>query len=289
MGRRRKSAFGLSAARNNRTFIQYIDRLTELAMSSFEWRNVPETIDIRFLEKTLLMHGQAVFFYDPALEYLCLPVTLEGALDVYENPTGRRAYASNGYNARLTQSDSVIIYNNMLRRPSYADLEDFALRLYNLDRIIDVNANAQKTPVLISATEQQRLTMLNLYQQYDGNQPYIFGDKNLYADGGISCIKTDAPYVADKIYELKTRYWNEALTYLGISNVAMQKKERMISDEVQRSQGGTIASRFSRTQARQSAVDTINEMFDLDIEVEFREDFNMETTMLWERFGDTDE
>jgi hypothetical protein len=147
----------------------------------------------------------------------------------------------------------------------------FARRLSNLDRIIDVNANAQKTPVLIRASEKQRLTMMNLYKEYDGNAPFIFGDKNLDLND-LSVLKTDAPYVADKIYTLKTQIWNEALTYLGISNVNITKKERLITDEVQRNQGGTIASRYSGLDARKQAADKINKMFGSNIEVEYRED-----------------
>ena len=152
------------------------------------------------------------------------------------------------------------------------EVEMFAKRLYNLDRAIDVNANAQKTPVLIQCSEQERLTMKNLYMQYDGNTPFIFGDKNLNAKG-LTVLKTDAPYVADKLYQLKTQIWNEALTYLGISNTNVTKKERMISDEVIRNQGGTIASRHSRLESRREAVAKINKMFGLNIEVNYREDY----------------
>jgi hypothetical protein len=152
------------------------------------------------------------------------------------------------------------------------DIEMFARRLYNLDRAIDVNANAQKTPVLIQCEEQQRLTMKNLYKEYDGNSPVIYGDKNLNPKG-LAVLKTDAPYVADKLYSLKTQIWNEALTYLGISNLNVQKKERLVSDEVVRSMGGTIASRYSRLQSRREAVEKINAMFGTEIEVNYRDDF----------------
>ena len=108
--------------------------------------------------------------------------------------------------------------------------------------------------------------------QYDGNEPFIFGDKSLNTNG-LKVLKTDAPYVADKLYELKVQYWNEALTYLGISNVNVMKKERMIQDEVQRNQGGTIASRYSRLEARREACKAINNMFDLDIWCDYREDY----------------
>ena len=264
--------FNDSLQLNNRTYLQYYDRLKELAISRFEWKNLPDTVDARYLELTLFEKGCAVYFKDEIIGYLALECITTGRFDVYGYPILRRAYSGyNNYQKLLKPSNSVIIYNNYLRTNGTLDIKMFARRLANLDRIIDVNANAQKTPVLIRASEKQRLTMMNLYKEYDGNAPFIFGDKNLDLND-LSVLKTDAPYVADKIYTLKTQIWNEALTYLGISNVNITKKERLITDEVQRNQGGTIASRYSGLDARKQAADKINKMFGGNVEVEYRED-----------------
>lgn len=273
MGRRRKTNFEESLAMNDYTYIQYAYRLMELSISMFEWKNLPEGIDERFLEMVLFTDGQAVFFKDDELgNYLALQCLINGKLNVYRIPIRRRAFAVNGYRKQLTDKDSVIIFNNMLHTNSWLDVKMFAKRLYNLDRIIDVNANAQKTPILIKGNETQRLTLTNLYKEYDGNAPVIFADKSLDMNA-LQVLSTQAPYVADKIYQLKTQIWNEALTYLGISNVSFQKRERMVSDEVTRSQGGTVASRYSRLNARRQACEQINKMFGLNIECDFREDY----------------
>lgn len=277
MGRRKRNkntGFDESFDLNQATYIQYHNRLTELAISMFEWKNLPPTIDERFLELTLFSDGMAVFFKDDVLGYLCLQCMIGGNLDVYRVPIYRKAYATNGYNNALNETNSVIIFNNMLRTNSMLDVQMFSQRLANLDRAIDVNANAQKTPVLIQCDENQRLTMKNLYMQYDGNEPFIFGDKSLNTNA-LKVLKTDAPYVADKLYQLKVQYWNEALTYLGISNVNVQKKERMLQDEVQRNQGGVIASRYPRLEARRQACEKINEMFGTNISVDYREDYQI--------------
>lgn len=279
MGRNRGhnslTEFEDSLLMNNRTYLQYVHRLTELAISMFEWKNLPETVDARYLELHLFENGCMVYFNDDVIGDLCLDCIVSGRLDVYGYPLIRRAYSSyNNYQKMLKNSNSVIIYNNMLHTNSVLDVKMFARRLYNLDRIIDVNANAQKTPVLIRASEKQRLTMMNLYKQFDGNEPFIFGDKNLDMND-LSVLKTDAPFVSDKIYQLKTQIWNEALTYLGISNININKKERLITDEVTRNQGGTIASRYSRLESRRMAVEKINDMFGTNIEVNYREDFQM--------------
>lgn len=273
MGRRKRDReFWESADLNNASYIQYYDRLTELSISMFEWRNLPDSVDPRFLELTLFAKGMAVFFKDEVEGFLALQCAISGPLNVYRIPTRRRAYAVNGYNRELDESNSVIIYNNMLHKNSMLDVRMFARELYNLDRAISVNANAQKTPVLIRCSENERLTVENLYMDYDGNKPVIYGDKGLNPNT-LSVLKTDAPYVADKLYTLKTQKWNEALTYLGISNVNITKRERLITDEVTRNQGGTIASRYSRLQSRRMACEQINKMFGLNIQCDYREDF----------------
>lgn len=274
MGKKNKDRlFWESACLNNATYQQYYNRLVELSTVMFEWKNMPATIDTRFLELTLFAKGQAVFFKDDALGYLALPVATNGKWNVYNVPTSRRAYASNGYNVTLDESNSVIIFNNYTHTNSKLDVEMFSRRLYNMDRAIDININAQKTPIMIQCTEQQKLTMQNLYMKYDGNQPFIFGTSDLDIKG-FQVLKTDAPFVADKIRQEKTQTWNEALTYLGISNTNVTKKERLISDEVIRSQGGTIASRYSRLEMRRNACREINRMFpELNVWCDYRDDF----------------
>lgn len=270
---RKHDIFDESMILNNLTYRQYLNRLTELAISMFEWKNLPKTVDARYLELHLFETGCMVYFKDEVIGDLCLDCIVNGRLDVYGNPLLRRAYSGyNNYQKLLKYNNSVIIWNNYLHSNSILDVEMFARRLYNIDRIIDINANAQKTPVLVLGNEKQRLTLLNLYKEYDGNAPFIFGDKNLDINA-LKALSTNAPYVCDKLYQLKTQIWNEALTYLGISNINIQKKERLITDEVTRNQGGTIASRYSRLETRRQAVEKINEMFGTNIKVNYREDF----------------
>lgn len=272
MSKRKNRQFWESGILNNATFRQYYHRLVELSISMFEWKNLPDTVDPRFLELTLFTDGQAVFFEDEVMGYLCLQNILGSQFDVYRIPVDRRAYAVNGYQKRLDNTDSVIIWNNYLHTNSMLDVQMFSKRLYNLDRAIDVNANAQKTPILLLCDESERLSLENIYMQYNGNMPVIKAQKSINPNA-FTVLNTDAPYVADKLYQLKTQIWNEALTYLGISNINITKKERLITDEVTRNQGGTIASRHSRLQSRREACKKINDMFGLDIWCDYREDF----------------
>lgn len=261
----------LAAIQNIRTYDYYFMRLSNIAVSIFEWKNLPETVDARFLEMSIFRNGMCLFFEDPVIGYLALPCAIGGKLNVYNIPTMRRAFAANGYYAMRDESNSVIIYHNYFHDVPTWDVEMFAQRLAEYQRTIDVNVGAQKTPVLLACDDDQKASVENAYLSYSGNTPVIVANKAMNPNM-ITVLKTDAPFVADAIEELRVMVWNDAMSYLGVSNVNVTKKERLITDEVQRNMGGVLASRNSPLQMRRQAADEINKMFNLNIEVDYRED-----------------
>lgn len=285
-----------SAIENNITYIDYYTRLKELALNVFEWHNLPDTIDERFLELTLYEMGYCLYFNDENIGNLALTCTIGGELSVYRIPVFRNAYSVNGYYKECTSKDSVLIFNNYLHTPTDLTIRLYAKRLYEIQRTIDVNVVSQKTPILILTDEKERLTMKNVYMQYDGNQPVIYGS-NSFDPSRMQVLKTDAPYVSDKLIILLHQVWNEALTFLGIENSNADKRERLVSDEVSANYGHIEAQRNVMLNARKQACDKINRMFGTDISVSFRS--NMKTlvngnmvekeTLIEETDGEPDE
>lgn len=255
---------------NDWTFIQYYNRLVDLCISQFEWINLPPTCDRRFLELTLMADGMAVFFRDEIMGYLALQCMISGPLDVYRIPILRRAYASNGYQMPLDNLNSVLIFNNSLRTNSQLDIEMYAWRLYEVQRAIDINIKLQKTPKIIKCSENQRLTIINLFKQYDGNYPFIFGDKTLDLKG-LESLDIAAPYVADKLMVIKQQIWDEAMTYLGIANTNTSKRERLNTSEISVGMGDVEAQRYTRLMEREAACERINDMFGLKVEVKYKQ------------------
>lgn len=273
--KKKDKPFWESVKHNDDAFKHYYWQLLDIAISCFKWSGLPETVDPRFMELTIMTEGKAVFFKDEALGYLALQCAANGPFDVYRIPINRRAYAVNGYSNDLTDKDSVLIYNNMMRTVLTPDIEWYARRIADIDSAIDINAKAQKTPILIECDEDGLKTMQDVYMKYSGNMPVIFGKKSAKLNKSLNVLKTDAPYVADRLEDLKTQLWNEAMTFLGVSNVNVVKKERLVSDEVRRNLGGTYASRQSRLKARQEACEKINSMFGLNVWCEFNDDINV--------------
>lgn len=262
-----------SAELNNLTYQDYYFRLRSVALNRFKWEGLPDTVDERFLERSLFERGYILFFKDPVMGYLTLNANLGGEFNVYDIPVTRRAYASNGkYNHTCSEKDSVIIWNNYNHLSDVMTTNLFAYRLSELQRTTDVNIIGQKVPKIITANEQQRLTMRQLYMQWDGNEPFIFGDKGMMGDIGVDVLDTTAPYVADKLEVQKHNYINEYLTYLGIENQNADKKERLVASESGATFGMVSVCRNAYLNAREQACEEINRMFGLNVSVKFKED-----------------
>ena len=256
---------------NDLVYIDYYTRLKEYAINTFQWINLPDTVDARYLELMLCERGKVCFFQDELVGFMALPVNEYGNLNVYNYPTEHQIYAVNGYNKNRTIEDSVVIYNNYLRLPTVLTLSLYAERLSKIQRTIDVNIGACKTPYIIVATENQRLALENAFNQIDENKPALFFTNEMNLDN-IKALDLKTPYVSDKLTLLKHDVWNEAMTFLGIENSNTDKKERMITDEVNSNDGQIEASRFNMLDARLEACEKINKMFGLNISCKFRND-----------------
>lgn len=233
---------------NDQTFFDYLERFKKVALSIFEWVNLPKSMNAMWLEKCLYYDGQASLLKDKSYGFINTKCCSNGVLNIYGLPTSLNCYSFEYQTNRklytglidgLTEAqkyqrefyEAILVQNNWDRLPTAGSMELFALRLYEAERTADVNIKAQKTPILLLVNDKQRMTMEQLYSKYDGNQPFIFGDKDNLSDTQLKAIKTDAPFIADKIINYKKEIWNEALTFLGINNIMVDKKERLITDE----------------------------------------------------------
>lgn len=254
---------------NNLIFYHFYDILKEMAINRFKWINLPETMDARFIELNLFEKGYCLFFKDEILGYLSLPCTIGGELDVYNIPIQRVAFANNGYQLPRDKSNSVIVFNNYLHTPSENMCRIYARKLYQISRAIDINVNAQKTPVIALMDKNLELTMRNLIEQYDGNSPFVLASKELDLNTIFKSLDTHAPYVADKLQLQLHQTLNEYLTFMGVNNANMDKRERLVANEVNANNESVNIFRNVNLQARKEACEKFNRMFGADIDVEY--------------------
>ena len=247
------------------TYNFYHDYLCLLLIHRFKWDNLPKTMNRRFLETQLLNRGSISVFEHEVGGMLCLPYSQMGLLNVYGEPLNWRIHSANGrFFTQRNASNSVIMWDNFLRNVNTPYIHNFAQRLADIDTSVQVNMKAQKTPILILCDESQRLSVVNMYEQYEGNRPVIQGTKGLDLID-FKVLKTDAPYVADKLLLDKQKIWQEIITFFGFNNANSDKKERLVSDEVNANNGIVSAGLAFGLDARKDATERINDMFSLDI------------------------
>lgn len=264
--------------KNNLVFQDFYSRLKMISLSIFKWENLPDTCNARFLEDCLFKYGKAVFVNDSAMGFLNLKVTPADTLNVYNEPLAYTAYSVN-YNKIYDRDDCVIIRNNPLEKSTDSTMMLFAERLTKIERSLEVNINAQKTPVLIRCDDKTKHSLEAVYQQYEGNSPVIYASKSL-TDKPLEVLNTSAPFVSDKLREEKRSVWNEALEFLGINtNPSDKKKERLISVEVEANNEQIDIQALTMLSMRQQACDEINEKYGLDVTVSLRVE---ELKSLWD-------
>ena len=245
--RRRKTTpnqkFKDSLYLNDETYMDYLNRFRRIALSMFEWVNLPKTMNARYLEECLFFNGQASLLYDKKYGFINTKCAGNGYVNIYGLPsklhcfsydfqTDRDLYVGlNEFNESKEDEECILVMNNWERVPTAGSMELFSFRLYLAQRTCDVNVSSQRFPVMVVGDEKQRLMLENLYSQYDGNQPFIFGNKQQLTGEEMKVLNTQAPYVVDKLTEYKKEIFNEALTYLGINNVSVKKKERLTENE----------------------------------------------------------
>lgn len=276
---------------NSATYYDYLDRMEKICESMFEWVNLPASMDQRFLEESLFWFGQASFLKDPTYGIINTRCCTDGKLSIYNRAVKLHCYAINyetfrnvytGFKNEVLNEDNqcVVVYNNWKAIPTCATIKLFAYRMYLAQRSCDVNVQATRTPILIIGTDKQQLTLRNLYNQYDGNQPFIFGDKDFISNDMLKAIDTKAPLVVKDLSDYKKEIWNEFLTFIGVNNIDVEKKERLISGESTSNNEVINLNLQSYLAPRKEACKKFNELFgltgDKQIDVRLRSDlFNI--------------
>lgn len=253
---------------NYLTYQMYLRQLLTLAENVFEFENLPEFIDVAYLNKQLLRKGSVAFFKDEVMGVIALPYTNMGKLDVYGRPTIIQVIARNGYTRTLKQGEFVIMYDNNGRYPLLMDIYQNAERIALCKRVIDINIAQQRTPRVWLTNSDKKRTVEELVNEIDGNVERVIAYDNINIDD-LQAVCEPAPFVADKIDMHLDKEWAEFFRLIGIANLMEQKRERVIQDEMTASMGGTIASRYSRFEPRKRAIEEINKKWKLDIKVRY--------------------
>ena len=271
MGKRKPWDTNLSGFKNNTVFMMYYTYLTNLLLSRYEWKNLPDSMNERFIELCLFEDGKAVFVNDELYGMLNLRYAESNTLNIYQEPEEINAYSLD-YHKNYKLQDVALIYNNYTKTPDFGIVCEYALRLYDIRRTIDVNTRVQKTPLLMLCPDNKKLTLKNIYMQYDGNEPAIYGYKDTFNDTEFKVLKTDAPFIGNDMTLLFNKVLDEFMTRYGINNANTDKRERLITDEVNANNQLVQLCSDVGLLCRKQACEKFNKLYGTNIGVELRQE-----------------
>lgn len=245
--------------KNLATYSHWVDQLAQLAISSIEW-DVPDTVDAIYLERSLFYHGRAIVF---AVEEGLVALSGFGASlpNIYGIPTRRIVQAVNGFQATLDNTNSVIIYNNVTRTNGQDRALMYATRLAELDRIIELNARAQKRPVVLKAPKEAELSAENAYLEYDANADVI-RITNDFDPQAISVLNMAVPFEGNALRALQQDIYAQYMRERGIGSANTGKAERLNTSEVAAGNSGLLMYQAALMAPRLQACKLINQRFE---------------------------
>lgn len=282
------NAYDNAIDNKNAWYLFYREYFTNIIVNLFEWKNLPDSIDPIFLEKSLNLYGFVGFFYDKEKGFIVQNGTLSNDLDLYNNPINfevvspsaylldKTRFKINNYIDDLDKSRAFIISNNAFRSSTFHWIDLYCVKLANIEHTIQLARNALKVPYIILTDEENKLSVKNFYQKVNTGEPVIFLKDNKNKDGlldynlldKISILNTNYdPKLLKDLYDEKMRVFNQFLNFLGISTNNVEKRERLITDELNADDGLIATSLESKLKARHKSIDLINKCFNLNIEV----------------------
>lgn len=292
-----KSSKKLRKLEDNLEWFNTFVNLVNLCLDMFEWINLPETCNYRYLEQALLFEGKCGFAKDPDLGYLTLRCNQTNTLNIYGDYSEVDLYSFNGYQRRFknyliggdnTDANAVVCIDNDCKYPYFNYILLGSERLSNAMRGIDVASMQLKQPYYITCEESQKLTVERILTDIDNNKPAIITTKSIAPDS-FQVLQTGAnPQVLLQMWDNYYKHDNLLRTLLGIqNNPNSDKSERLLVDEISSNNQLTDMNIQMRLKCRKLFCEQVNELFGLDLDVKLRHEIEVNNNDVYTN-GETD-
>lgn len=253
---------------NNLTYKVIYDKFRMIAVNMFEWSGLPSGIEEKYIENLLFENGQAIFFRDPKMSYMCLKADAGAGQNVNGEPLNWWATGF-GYHKSYKADDCVIISNNKARNATDTFVMFYANKIAEAERTMDVNVKACKTPYIFACDDKDVLTFKQIFAKVDGNEPAIYADRGLNLDS-LNVLQTGVKFLGLELQDYKHTVENEFLTFLGVNNIPVDKKERLITSEAESNNQLIRSFCDIQLEARERACKEINKKWGLNVSVKLR-------------------
>lgn len=214
----------------NTSAIYYREQLLKLVYARFIIENYPEDWDTDYILEHLFIDG-CICITDTQAGVLPLMTGYSG-INVFNHPT--ECVIANpvlGSFRRTIDVDCVLMKLQYNYHGIMPMVEKYAYMLSNCDASIAVNLfNTRVVAIAAAPNEKVASECKEFYDQIAAGNPLVVTDPEVSTAFSFFPVKN--AYIAGDVIDLKRDIINEYLTSIGISNTNTQKKERMLTDEI---------------------------------------------------------
>lgn len=263
-----------SADFNQRCYLMHLDWIMSIALNRFKWIGLPDTCNERFLETCLLRNGYCSIAPDAAGTWYTFTAIYQQDFTPYGEPaqweardyTGNVSYSADWFSGALCWDNRSFI-------SPWNAIQMFARKLAHILRTEDINLSHQQTPWLFTAPEDKKLELSNFVKQVNGGEPIVMGNSNFTENFTYEAISTQVPFIGLELNVQYENIWRQVYKFLGLDSLAVEKKERVIEEEVKATSQPAVMRRLDGLEARRDAARHINSIqSDFTLEVVFNDD-----------------
>lgn len=251
------------------------DVLRKLAIHRIDWFGLPPKFDSWLVESLLLDHRQiALYRPETVNEPLVCLATGSGPINNVGTPSHWNLQSLNGDTIGSMVPDGLVaVCDPRFERIDAASaIAEFIELSVEFRKAMTSNLAAQKTPVIVLAPEELRLSAENMLNSYVKGEPSIFSYPGMDPQNALKALNFKVDYYAGDMLVDRRQAWNDLMTVLGIDNSNQDKRERLVVDEVGGNNQQIEFYRLAELQPRRSFAEKANALYQMDIDVQWNMD-----------------
>lgn len=261
----------------------WYDLLWNKAVSIFEYEDLPDTVNRDYLETTLMSRGNVTWINDNEGNLRALYGAAYG-FDCYGFPTTAEiANPVLGTIRGTFHLDAVWMRNNIYALPVQDKIFEYAMQLAQLDTNLKVNLDNLKTTTIFAVDNDAQATQVkDIYKKIVSGEPGLIVGDNLdfLSENKVNVFSSNIQYLGTQFLADRRTIINDFLTLFGINNIALEKKERLITGEVDSNDQELEINKYFWLKPREDAIAEVNKIFGTNIKVKMVEPEKIENVLM---------
>lgn len=279
--------------RNTALFGYFVKYLFQKLVSVFRFEGLPETWAENYFKYVLMGYGFIAVFDSDKYGVIPQQCTLSDTHTIFYQPS-RVIIANpvlNMLNLKIGEDCELIKLQPDYGSPmdivsTYADLMSVALETASINLI-----NSKASYIFFAQNKAAAETYKEMFDEVSSGKPFTILDKNMKNEDGslnweMFTQNVGQNYITDRVLNDMKTIEDRFNTRIGIPNANTQKRERMITSEVESNDVDTTALVNVWLDCLQESIGRVNSKYGLNIKVSYRYDNYYDGGVEWQEKQD---